>query len=748
MGAGVAISTSKNTIGGTTEGAANIISSNSGAGVALEQSKTAADNLISGNAIFGNGALGIDLDAGGTYSGIPLPNDSGIANNNGQNYPILTAVAVSAGGTTATGTFNSTPSETFTLEFFTNTTADPSGFGQGETYLTSTTVMTDATGNANFSVPLGGSVPIGSIISVTATDPNNNTSEFSHDLVALPMTTTSVTSAANPSVFGQSVTFTATVAAVAPGTGTPTGAVTFFDGATSLGSGTLQSPGVWTLSTATLGVGEHSSITADYSGDANFLSSNSANFAQVVNQASSTTTVTSSVNPSVFGQLVTFTATVMPVAPGAGEIEGSVGFFDGEQKLGAGKPVGPGVWTFTTAALAVGAHPDITAHFGGGPQFTASGSPNFLQTVGQASTTTLTISAPNPSTFGQSVTFTATVTAVAPGAGTPTGTVEFFDGTTLLGSGTPTTPGVWTLSTAALTAGSHPDITAQYSGDNNFLGSDSPSFSQTTGQSGSTTTVTSSPSPSVFGQSVAFTVIVAATLPGGGTGTGAVDFFDGASLLGAGTLTSPGVWTFSTSSLAPGSHPDITADYSGDANFQSSTSPAFSQTVGQSSSTTTVTASPSPSVSGQAVTFTVTVTATAPGAGTATGTVEFFDGATLLGNGTMTGPGVWTFSTSALTTGRTRISRPTTAAMPTSPAASRRASRKRLARRAACRFWHRRQTQVAYSKRQPSPPRSPPCRPGAAYRPASSLSLTARKCLARGRLLARVSGRLRPPPCR
>ena len=357
MGAGVAISTSNNTIGGTTEGAANIISSNSGAGVALEQIKAATDNLISGNSIFGNGALGIDLDAGGTYSGIPLPNDSGIANNNGQNYPVLTAVAVTAAGTTATGTFNSTPSETFTLEFFANTTADPSGYGQGETYLTSTTVTTDGTGDANFSVPLGDSVPIGSIISVTATDPNNNTSEFSHDSVALPMTTTSVTSAANPSVFGQSVTFTATVAAVAPGTGTPTGSVTFFVGETSLGSGTLLSPGVWTFSTATLGLGNHPSITADYSGDANFLSSNSANFVQVVNQASSTTAVTSSVNPSVFGQSVTFTATVTPVAPGAGVIEGSVVFFDGEEEIGTGRAVDRDVWTFSTAALAVGRTP-------------------------------------------------------------------------------------------------------------------------------------------------------------------------------------------------------------------------------------------------------------------------------------------------------------------------------------------------------------------------------------------------------
>jgi len=133
-----------------------------------------------------------------------------------------------------------------------------------------------------------------------------------------------------------------------------------------------------------------------------------------------------------------------------------------------------------------------------------------LQTVGQAGTTQTVTSAPNPSIFGQSVTFTATVAAVEPGAGSPTGTVDFFDGATLLGTGTLTSPGVWTFSNGALAAGAHPTITADYSGDANFLGGNSPDFSQTVDQATSTTTVTSSANPSVFGQSVTFTATIAA----------------------------------------------------------------------------------------------------------------------------------------------------------------------------------------------------------------------------------------------
>src|SRR5262249_54442419 len=118
--------------------------------------------------------------------------------------------------------------------------------------------------------------------------------------------TTGVTSGTNPSVFGQSVTFTATVAAGAPATGTPTGTVTFRDGTTNLGTGTLNASGVATFSTSALAVGSHA-ISVVYGGDTKFTTSTSAAIPQTVNQATTTTTLTASLNPSVFGQSVTFT---------------------------------------------------------------------------------------------------------------------------------------------------------------------------------------------------------------------------------------------------------------------------------------------------------------------------------------------------------------------------------------------------------------------------------------------------------
>ncbi|WP_245231858.1 Ig-like domain repeat protein, partial [Streptomyces novaecaesareae] len=91
--------------------------------------------------------------------------------------------------------------------------------------------------------------------------------------------------------------------------------------------------------------------------------------------------------------------------------------------------------TFTTSTLGVRTHA-LTAVYSGDTSFNGSTSAVDAQTVTTADTTTVLTSLPDPSVFGQAKVLTATVTATAPGAGTPTGTVSFFDGATLLGTGT------------------------------------------------------------------------------------------------------------------------------------------------------------------------------------------------------------------------------------------------------------------------------------------------------------------------
>jgi hypothetical protein len=186
--------------------------------------------------------------------------------------------------------------------------------------------------------------------------------------------TTVLSSSHNPSVFGQSVTITATVSG---GGGTPTGNVTFYDNGVSLGSNTL-SGGVTTYNTSAFSVSSHS-LTASYGGDSNFQSSTSSPLSQVVNVANTTTTLIASPNPAMPGQTVVFTATVSVVAQGAGTPTGSVGFFDGATFLGS-SPISSGVATFNTNALTIGAH-TITASYIGDSHFFASISSNLPFTV-------------------------------------------------------------------------------------------------------------------------------------------------------------------------------------------------------------------------------------------------------------------------------------------------------------------------------------------------------------------------------
>lgn len=162
-----------NVIGGTAEGAGNTIAFNSDRGVFV---LVGTSNAILGNSMFSNTGLGIDL------SGITA-NDAGDGDtgpNNGQNFPVLTS-AVTGGGTgvTVAGTLDSAPSTDFRVEFFANTACDPSGNGEGETFLGAATATTNGSGTAAFSVGLTKAVLPGAFITATATDPGNNTSEFS-----------------------------------------------------------------------------------------------------------------------------------------------------------------------------------------------------------------------------------------------------------------------------------------------------------------------------------------------------------------------------------------------------------------------------------------------------------------------------------------------------------------------------------------------------------------------------------------
>ena len=164
-----------NTIGDTTAAAANVIAFNTGAGVAVTDASSTG-NSIRGNSIHDNGGLGIDL--GG--DGVTLNDSTGhVGPNNYQNFPVVTSTTFGGGVTQVIGHLDSTPNTTFTLDFYASTLRDPSGYGEGQTYLGSTTVTTDGSGHASFTAMVAATPAGQQFLSITATDPGRNTSEFS-----------------------------------------------------------------------------------------------------------------------------------------------------------------------------------------------------------------------------------------------------------------------------------------------------------------------------------------------------------------------------------------------------------------------------------------------------------------------------------------------------------------------------------------------------------------------------------------
>ncbi len=182
-----------NVIGGTVAGAGNIIANNIITGVALAGDPgfsigaVGTGNSMLGNSIYNNG-FGIDLSANPTAltDGVTLDDalDADTGPNNLQNFPVL-STATAGGSTSVSGTLNAEASQTYRIEFFANQTADSSTYGQGKTYLDATTVTTNSSGNASFTVSLP-LTTIGTFISATASKDvgsgHYSTSEFSQDV--------------------------------------------------------------------------------------------------------------------------------------------------------------------------------------------------------------------------------------------------------------------------------------------------------------------------------------------------------------------------------------------------------------------------------------------------------------------------------------------------------------------------------------------------------------------------------------
>jgi hypothetical protein len=458
-------------------------------------------------------------------------------------------------------------------------------------------------------------------------------------------TTTTLSSLTNPSVYGQSVEFVATVEAVAPGSGLPSGQVDFNDGSAFLGSGNLVLDNLTgkmeaDFQTSSLSAGSSHAITAAYQGDISFNGS-SGSLTQTVNAASTTTSVNSAINPTVFGQSTSFTATVAVQSQGSGTPTGSVQFQIDGSNFGTPVTLINGIATSdSTSSLAVTSHTVSALYTPDTTSFLAS-SGSLTQVVNAASTTTTITPLVSSPVVGQTNQYTATVSPVAPGPGTPQGSVQFSIDGSLFGLPVTLVNGSATsIIVAPFSSGTHV-VTAVFTpSDGNFTGSTG-TLSQFVGKASTTTSLTINPLTAVYGQSINFSVTVdrvfpAVGFPANGSTVTLFDSLNGAAPTIYGTLIL-GQSGIPLPTVQVGTN-IFTAVFNGDANDFTSTSSPVTVTVSEASTTTTVQANGATQVSPgiytlntatQQLNLFAQVDVLSPGAGTPTGTVTFaFSGPT------------------------------------------------------------------------------------------------------------------------
>ena len=465
-------------------------------------------------------------------------------------------------------------------------------------------------------------------------------------------TTTSVISSVNPSVSGESVTFTATVSADAPSSATPVGSVEFFDGVTSLGAPVaLDSSGQAQLSTSTLAVGSHD-ITAVFTDSGDFDGSTSPVLTQTVNLASTTTTVTGSTpDPSVVGQDYSVSVGVVAVAPGTGVPTGTVHVSDSDGN-GCDVTLGGGSGSCMLPSDSAGSK-TLDAHYQGDASFDTSDATAATHEVDAAATTTVVASNLNPSVFGQDVTFTATVSADSPSTATPVGLIQFkIDGIDF-GAQVPVDgSGHAAVHTSALSVGGH-SVQAFFVDASDFISSNGSLVpqQQVNVAFSSTTIVSDTPDPTVVGQDHTVAVHVDAVAPASGVPTGSVTVTDSDGNGCSAVLDGAGNGSCDLPSTSAGTK-TIDAHYEGDTSFGVSDATSGSHEVDAADTTTTVASDLNPAVLGQSVTFTATVSANVPSFNVPTGSVQFVvDGGNSGSPVSLDGNGQATLTTSSLGVG-------------------------------------------------------------------------------------------------
>lgn len=538
--------------------------------------------------------------------------------------PEPSILSVSVGGQTAVGsTFNVVVTDSVSYGVPTGQ-INASITGTGSNYLGTLSPLSSTSSSATLNIPAGAPGTINLAITCTSNANYSCLTPYTTTVTISKATPTlAISYSPNPAISGGSIILNAVVsgAGVTP---TPSGMVRFFDNGTLLSTSALTNGS--TTATATAPNTNSHSITATYDGDSYYLSVSTTAGSSTSSPIGTSTSINSSASVITLGQSITLSSTVTPTRTGPGGVSGYVQFFDGTVLLGTASVVSSNA-TLSTSALSGTVSHSITAVYSGDSYYSPSTSPTITvgKTSVQVATTTALTSSATVIVVGQSITFSANIVSGSASTFSPTGTVQFLDGTTALGT-VGVSSNLAAYSTALLSGTVSHIITAVYSGDANFSGSTSPALviGKAVALLPTTATLTSSAVSISAGESITLRATLIASGAGPANPMGTFQFFDGTFVLGSAAVTGNAAFLTTSSLTSLGSH-TITVGYSGDAVFAASLSTGLTVMVSSGpTSSVTLTSSVPNALAGQDVVLTALV-AGSNGAGiTPGGSVSFY----------------------------------------------------------------------------------------------------------------------------
>jgi hypothetical protein len=431
--------------------------------------------------------------------------------------------------------------------------------------------------------------------------------------------------------YGTPVTFTSNVTS---GTGgpVPTGTVTFTVGSATFSAPVSSGTASYTTTATQLDAGTYN-VQASYSGDGTYTSAQSPAAQLYVAPEASKLSASVSTGATLGG---TYSVNVTDSGSnGVGQPTGNITLVVQGTSTSLTQALTPGTGgtsatTFTVPANTVGTL-TLSINCTTSTDFTCYNPYTTTVTVGKG-TPGISISyTPNPPVSGQTITLNATLTPAGNGP-TPSGSVTFYDGSTVLNSANVSSSGTVTETGTVPTTATH-SITATYNGDPNYLPVSTSSSSAPGGQTATSTSLSSSATNVASGQSFTLSIAVTPkTLVNNAQPTGVVQILDGPTVIGSAPALSGGATSY-TLSLSTATTHSLTAYYPGDTNYASSTSPAVVITVTSTAglaTTTLITSSSYAPAYGQTFTLTAAVTPAATNAKTPAGSIVFSSGGVAL----------------------------------------------------------------------------------------------------------------------